>query len=255
MALLDVWRRQLRAQARAHKAQREATRRMVEAAWRKLPDPYDPKAEADFAVEAGQAIGQGRRAFADVTLFTLRETLKESGIRPPQQAYKLPEQPRGISVTEEMLRATKQARALIAKGKSPEAAMKSGLHRALTIADMDLAVAGRDAFAATIANIPEVIGTRRDIHPELSESGVCGLCIAAATRIYSKRGLMPLHAYCKCEPVPVLRDEEDFAQLLNGQTLEELYIQIGLTKREDLVNVRVKVEENSEVGPLLVAGT
>jgi hypothetical protein len=249
--LLASWRRQFRAQARAHAAQQASVRAMLAAAWRKLPNPYDPEAEAAFAIEAGRIVDQGRQAFADVTLYTLRRTLQDAGVTPPSTP-KLPERPRGIDVTEEMLRATKEARWRISQGMDPSRAMAAGLRRAQSMAEMDLAVAARDAYTAAVKDVPQVIGTRREIHPELSESGVCGLCIAAATRIYKKRALMPLHAHCKCQPVPVLLGQDDIAQILNGQSLRELYEGLGLTGRQKLSKVRVREVEHGELGPLLV---
>lgn len=90
------------------------------------------------------------------------------------------------------------------------------------------------------------------VHPELSEGGTCGLCIAAATRLYRKADLMPLHARCHCLPHVVLAGQEDLAQVINGMDLDELYAAIGATRREELVKTRVKVVQHGELGPVLV---
>lgn len=45
---------------------------------------------------------------------------------------------------------------------------------------------------------------RRIIHPELSKTGTCGLCVVAATNTFTRDDLMPLHHNCFPSWVPVM---------------------------------------------------
>lgn len=45
---------------------------------------------------------------------------------------------------------------------------------------------------------------RRIIHPELSKTGTCGLCVVAATNTFTRGDLMPMHRNCFPAWVPVL---------------------------------------------------
>jgi hypothetical protein len=240
-ALLASWRRLIRAQGDAR-------------AWVRLDDPFDPVAEAVFVAQAAAAIERGRATAANLTGSTLRRMLIEAEVAPPRGIRVAPNpEPRGITLAQEMLRPGATARFQITQGVERPQAMNAGLIRAKTMADTDIAMAGRDAFLAIADAAPRIVGYRRVVHPELSRGGTCGLCIAAATRIYRKSELMPLHDRCQCEPVPVLDidTDEDLAQTINGIDLEELYIQLGETTREKLKHTRVKVEEHGELGPVL----
>jgi hypothetical protein len=95
------------------------------------------------------------------------------------------------------------------------------------------------------------IGFRRVLHPELSRTGSCGLCIAASTRIYGRDRLMPLHDRCHCGVLPVL-DGDDPGDVLNSQDLAALYGAAGgQTSREALKKIRVAVHDHGELGPVL----
>jgi hypothetical protein len=54
----------------------------------------------------------------------------------------------------------------------------------------------RETTRRHLAAAEDVTGYRRVIHPELSKSGTCGLCVAAADRIYYVDDLMPIHTNC-----------------------------------------------------------
>lgn len=98
----------------------------------------------------------------------------------------------------------------------------------------------------------KVLEYRRVIHPELSRSGSCGLCIAAADRWYSTAALLPLHANCKCGVAPAGSDYDPGFQL-NSDDLKKLYEQAGGTTAAALKNVRVKTITHGELGPILMA--
>lgn len=98
---------------------------------------------------------------------------------------------------------------------------------------------------------PRVIGYRRVIHPELSETGVCGLCIAAADQKYKVGDLLPLHNRCKCT-VAAITEDHDPGDDVNSQDLEALYGLAGGTDGRQLKRVRYQVDEHGELGPTLV---
>lgn len=96
-----------------------------------------------------------------------------------------------------------------------------------------------------------VIGYRRIIHPELSRSGVCGICIAASDRIYTVGKLLPIHDKCKCTTAAVTEDY-DPADDLNAVDLSQLYKDAGGTSVAHLKRTRYKEDEHGELGPVVV---
>lgn len=109
-----------------------------------------------------------------------------------------------------------------------------------------------DLRGRRVEAIPEeVVGYRRIIHPELSRTGVCGLCIAAADRIYRVRELRDVHSNCKCTIAAVTADF-DPAGVLNKADFKQLYGLAGSTSGPDLKRVRYQTDEHGELGPVLV---
>ncbi|WP_126032936.1 hypothetical protein [Bifidobacterium castoris] len=93
---------------------------------------------------------------------------------------------------------------------------------------------------------------RRVIHPELSKTGTCGLCAVASTRVYSTRSLMPLHSNCKCGVAPITT-VNDVGKDITEKDLERYYELAGSTSAADLKNIRLQVQTNGELGPVLAA--
>lgn len=92
---------------------------------------------------------------------------------------------------------------------------------------------------------------RRVLRPEVSQTGVCGLCVAASDRTYSRGDLMPLHQNCHCDTLPV-RGADDPGRRLNADDLANVYGDAGSTAAQDLIRTKYRVEENGEIGPVLV---
>lgn len=84
-----------------------------------------------------------------------------------------------------------------------EAAWEAALERMETIVGDDLKRAADDSHQQMLDKKTIWLGYRRVIHPELSASGTCGLCVAAATRVYRKKTLAPMHSHCKCTTIGV----------------------------------------------------
>lgn len=65
---------------------------------------------------------------------------------------------------------------------------------------------------------------RRVIRPELSRTGTCGLCIAAASRTYRVSTLAAIHQNCRCTQLPITTDF-DPGDDLNIEDIDGLYVQ------------------------------
>lgn len=99
---------------------------------------------------------------------------------------------------------------------------------------------------------PKVIGTRRVIHPELSKTGTCGLCLVAATQFYKVTELQPIHPpSCHCGTLPITKSADPGLKLTQDD-LKVIYAAAGSSRAEDLANTRITVNEHGELGPVLV---
>lgn len=136
---------------------------------------------------------------------------------------------------------------------------KAAVDRVAAVAEMDMQLAVRaqaQAFMTAQAAKPPfegrtLTGYRRVIHPELSKGGVCGLCAAASTRLYGPKELMPIHARCKCVPMPVY-DGNDPGSVINTADLGKFYEDAGgTTDGPSLKRTRYQVDEHGELGPVL----
>lgn len=250
-ALLQRWLALVTAHGRAQGATAAATNAAVLAAWRRLDNPYDRDAEVEFARAAAAAVRAGRVRSNDLVDAHMRRVLDTVDLgyraRPVVAA-----EPRGLPIEEVMARAAKQYRWERSQGRGEAEARESAGTRARLIAETDLALASRDAFSQIARGVERITGYRRVVHPELSTGGTCGLCIAAATRIYRVEELLPLHNRCKCTQLPIVKGVPDLAQRINGMDLESLYVRIGETGRDELAKFRVRVEDHGETGPTLV---
>lgn len=152
-------------------------------------------------------------------------------------------------------RPARTQRYLESKGVDVAQARGEALKRMRRLVGDNLMLAQRLAEAEMIAKAsrvnPQITGFRRIIHPELSRTGVCGLCIAAADRVYTVRDLLPIHGRCKCT-VAAVTAEFDPADVLNKADLDQLYGAAGGTSGAQLKRTRYQVDEHGELGPVLV---
>jgi hypothetical protein len=139
----------------------------------------------------------------------------------------------------------------------PDAANQSQL-RIATLVDDNLMLAQRIAQQEVLAHAvnldkkgPKIIGYRRVIHPELSRTGTCGMCIAAATRLYHIEQLMPIHDRCKCT-VAAVTAEHDPADTANTVDLQQLYEHAGGNTVAHLKRTKYQIDEHGELGPVLI---
>lgn len=138
----------------------------------------------------------------------------------------------------------------LAQGVPFDEAVRAGLDRADVMARMDVTLARRDQSNVTVLASHRTKAYRRVIHPELSETGTCGLCIAAADRRYNRGDLMPIHDRCNCEVVPITA-EGDPGGTLNDADLAAVYASAESNYAKDLLKVKYKVRDHGELGPVL----
>lgn len=211
------------------------------------------------AAQIGEQVRTGQVAVADVTTTYLDRALDmlEADARRSDRAV-LPDPMRGVDPAEQWERPAEEYRRGRLQGLDDFEAAERALRRADTMVEDDLNLAHREASRQRLSVVPDVLGWRRVLRPELSVGGSCGLCIAASTRLYSRGELMPIHARCKCKPFPVVRGKADPGQQLNGQDLDALYQQAleasgGDNSAAALKRVRFQVHDHGELGPVLRA--
>jgi hypothetical protein len=149
-------------------------------------------------------------------------------------------------------------RAIEAQGKPRAEADTAARQRIDSLVEDNVMLAQRFAESEIVQNAvnldqPDVriVGYRRVIHPELSRTGVCGLCIAAANQIYKVGTLLPIHTNCKCT-IAAVTAKHDPADDVNKADLSALYKLAGGTDGPQLKRIRFQLDEHGELGPTLV---
>jgi hypothetical protein len=146
-------------------------------------------------------------------------------------------------------------RRAVAMGADREEAFRNAAIRATGLMRSDTALAERAAAHLQLERMG-ITQFRRILHPELSRTGSCGLCIAAADNVYSTGDLMPIHPpHCKCTVMPVVGEWDPAVELNAGDIAS--YADVaelagatgprGGTTRRDLASVRY----HAEYGPYL----
>lgn len=262
-------------------------KRLLRSIWTPV-DPYDGDQVAEFAVTAARHLATAQKTTATAAAAGQIQLLSSMGVQVSVRPTS-PNDIRGTRVTfddgrveleqrgtrvryrdqdpvdleaidftnvEVLNRPARVVRYLESKGASREQAEAVALKRLDALVDGNMMMAQRFAESEVInaaANLSgsTVVGMRRIIHPELSRTGTCGLCIAASDRLYTVRELLPMHANCKCTSAPVT-EEFDPADELNAVDLRQLYRDSGGTSRAHLKRTRYKVDEHGELGPTLI---
>jgi hypothetical protein len=219
--------------------------------WRALTDPYSPEQVTRFATQAGGATATARRQAAAASDAYMRTVLDVLQIPHAGSPPSIPDLPRGVPLSVEWERPVKEARRARFLGFDEQIAAERGLARAEKIATLDVALAQRDGAQSRLVLASQVTGWRRVVHPELSKGGTCGLCIAAADRVYRTSDLLPLHNRCACTVLPVTATS-DPGSPVNRDALNRLYREVGGTDRQKLAKARWAVREHGELGPVLV---
>lgn len=245
-----------------------ATTALLQVLWRQI-NPYDKGEVAGFAAQAGHIIVSSQRTVANAHAAAQQLQLQAVGINQPVTVT-IPDNVRGATVTlggsqpkvhqEEATVDYGDGQQTIPKtdaepgkvferpaetyryersiGADHESANDKAEQRIAKTVDNNLLLSARLASQQALVRVAEkderIIGYRRVIHPEASKGGVCGLCIAAADRVYHVEELMPIHDRCECTVMPVTT-AHDPGFTLNQDDLDRLYSHAEETAPEEVL--------------------
>lgn len=171
----------------------------------------------------------------------------------PAPSLVLPALRNGADMRQVYARPAKLFRRLRSQGLDPTSAFERAMQYAAQITTTNVMLAQREAYQQTIQRLEKsagITGYRRIVHPELSRTGSCGLCIVASDQIYHVAQLLPMHGNCKCTVLPII-GALDPGSSLNNKTLGDFYAAVDSTLGEQLKKTRVTVNEHGEYGPVL----
>jgi hypothetical protein len=209
---------------------------------------YDDKAVRALAVELAAQVRTVQETAANVTAQGLVYHLDVAGARVKSEPVRLSPAPRGVDPVDVWERPAKTYRRMRARGLDELEAAEQAFQRARAIAEDDVQLARRLAARDRMRK-SGAVGYRRAVHPELARGGSCGLCVAAASRVYRVDDLMPIHTGCNCEVVPITKGN-DPAKTINDAALDAYYA-TGVTGRDELKRFRFEVHQHGELGPRL----
>lgn len=217
---------------------------MQEAQW------YEDQAVAQLATAVSKQVAVAARqtaAFTDAYLAQMTGILLGRRVGPvgPVDVAAL----RGLPGPLVYQRLGQNYRYLRSIGIDDAEALSRTSERAAVMAQTDTTLAMRKQ-AQKFMDRKRIAGYRRIIRPEASAGGTCGLCIAAADRIYHRSELLPIHDRCECGIAPIVGGQ-DPGHSLNAADLDALYGAAGSTGRQDLAKVRITVHHHGELGPVL----
>lgn len=221
------------------------------AIWGSFDGWYDDDAVTRAAKLAAEAETRALKQIYEIAAASARELMNQVDAPPTSEAPAGFEYPRPVDPVQVWKRPAEQYRYALSEGKSEVEALDTALQRATHIGKDNAQLTKRNAQIVQMRRSGKVIGYRRVIHPELSKSGVCGLCIVAADRIYSKDDLAPIHGGCNCSVAPVTKSN-DPGLSLNREDLDALYEAAQGNDYKNLKNIRVTSYEHGELGPVLV---
>lgn len=248
VALIDRYAAQTQAQEK--EAQRQAAEAWVGIDW------YDAAAVAAAAVTSAEVSSYAVNTASGLAgqLYLLAIALM-GGTAPAISVGRLDVGPvRGetVDMTDVYERVAKRARIDLAKGLDTAEAERDAARLLDQTIAADLMLARRAAMHAMLTASATVTKYRRVVRPELSVTGVCGLCLAAADKVYSRGDLLPIHHRCKCIVLPIVDADERVPQYVNRVTLEDLYTAADSTRGRELKKIRYRIEQHGELGPVLV---
>lgn len=219
---------------------------------------YDRLAVEEAAEAAADTSNTGALLAAGLMaqyLATVTSTM--SGEDLPTPAVLLPPLRNGADMRRVFQRPVKLFRRQVAKGTTPTEAFKQAMNLATVLAETNNTLAMRQASQLVLAELSAeagVTGYRRILRPELAKTGSCGLCIVASDQVYHRAQLMPMHANCNCDVLPIIGaagGAGDPGNSLNNLDLGDLYFAADSRAGDELKKVRIQVNEHGEYGPSL----
>lgn len=136
-----------------------------------------------------------------------------------------------------------------------EDAVKSGLERAASTAETDIALSNRAAAVAYAErSSARIIGWER-----VPDGDACDFCELASTQSYNTGTLLPLHSRCGCTPKPIEEGDARGTGVIRPDVLARLKVDGVKVYRNGTVRTYggtgeptgVVVHEHGELGPVL----
>ncbi|MCM0622502.1 hypothetical protein [Nocardioides bruguierae] len=215
--------------------------------WAAFTGWYSRPQVSDLAARSVRILQPARQQTGGLGAAYVREVLAGlDAVREKAPAINLPAARLGADLEQVYSRPAEAYRLTYALTEDTAAATTAAQERLFTLVRDDLTVARRDGEMLQM-RASGVTHYRRIVHPELSATGVCGLCLAAADRLYSVAELLPIHDRCKCTVAP----DSDTADEAVSIDLDQLYEDAGGTDGAALKRVRYQVNEHGELGPVL----
>lgn len=237
--------------AAANEQLKTAAANSARSAWISFDGWYDMAAVGALAAQSASASNAAQDAVTGLSqqyVAAMVASLRAARITIPRVGREALRN--GADLTQVHMRAASAYKTAIATGADHATALDRAVRRAEGLIRTDMSLTARD-IQRGVMDALGVTGYRRVVHPELSKTGTCGLCIVAADRIYKSSELMPLHPpSCECTTAPIIGDS-DPGHSLNRQDLDRFYAEAGSNKAEDLRQTRYRVDEHGEYGPYL----
>jgi hypothetical protein len=220
--------------------------------WGDFDGWYDPTLVAGQSARSADLVAAATAKARRLARSYTQTVLSDMGGWPTKPPVQVDFYPRnGVGALDVYSRPATQFVYARSQGATVEDARKVAFDRLTALATQDVKLATRDEQRRLYMGSPKVIGYRRIIHPELSETGTCGLCVVASSRIYSTDELMPLHGpSCNCDTMPITAGDDPGLRI-NQDDLDRIYEAAGGNAAEDLVNTRITINEHGELGPVL----
>ncbi len=220
--------------------------------WGDFSDARDDAARLAVAAKSASYVASATSRMRLQSRSHLQSVFAALGERPELAKIVDPYPRSGVSALEVYERPGKQFLWELSRGATVDEARGAAEQRLRQLAEDDVLLADRDESQRVFdGNKRKVLGYRRVIHPELSTSGTCGLCLVASQRFYAVEDLLPLHDRCNCTVMPIVKGDDPGFRL-NDDDLKTLYAAAGSTSAADLLNTRISIREHGELGPVLV---
>lgn len=182
---------------------RRAVTGTVSRSWSSLAD-YRDEAIAGWARRTASTVqaGQVRTAsLVDAYMAAYKAEVIGSAVGPVGIPLDVATGARGVPAAEVYGRMGPEVWSSLSRGLSFDEAVRAGLARALKTAETDLQLAKTHSSRYLIDNDTDAVSYRRVLNGES-----CTLCSQAATRVYHRGDLMPIHPGCDCGVRPVYED-------------------------------------------------
>lgn len=209
--------------ARRHQAQlltvRDRTEQALRALWaRTVVDPTEATATRWLA-QAVPLLQAGERAAVSAGLSFVTGYVQAAlgtVVRPPDLAVADFLTPRGVDLTELLLRPIITVRTRLSEGDRLPVALDAGQFRAAQIGGTDPMLSYRAATSEAMQREPRIVGYRR-----VPDGKACSFCLVAATQRYHDADLMAMHPSCGCTVAPIV-GSKDPGQVIDHQTLQQM---------------------------------